>query len=72
MCVRQIDESPKLMGNASTLQKPTLESLAAEMRRLQERLEDIEDLIELRNAVGRNKGKPGVPWEKVKAELELD
>ncbi len=60
------------MGNASTLKKPTLESLAAEMRRLQERLEDIEDLIELRSAVERNVGKPGVPWEKVKAELDLD
>jgi hypothetical protein len=61
----------KLMGNATTLKKPTLDSLAAEMRRLQERLEDIEDLIELRSAVQRNAGKPGVPWEKVKAELDL-
>jgi hypothetical protein len=32
----------------------------------------MEDLIELRGAVERNKGKPGVPWEKVKAELNLD
>jgi hypothetical protein len=60
------------MGNATTLKKPTLESLAAEMRRLQERLEDIEDLIELRSAIKRNAGKPGVPWEKVKTGLELD
>ncbi|MCA1658831.1 MAG: hypothetical protein LC627_05990 [Verrucomicrobiaceae bacterium] len=62
----------KFMGNATTLKKPTLESLATEMRRLQERLEDIEDLIELRSAVERNAGKPGVSWEKVEAELELD
>ncbi len=60
------------MANASTLKKPTLKSLAAQMRRLQERIEDMEDLIELRGAVDRNAGKPGVPWEKVKAELELD
>jgi hypothetical protein len=60
------------MGNATTLKKPTLESLAAEMRRLQERLDEIEDLIDLRSAVERNAGKPGVPWEKVKAELKLD
>ena len=60
------------MGNATTLKKPTLKSLAAEMRRLRERLEDIEDLIELRSAVERNAGKPGVPWEKVRAELALD
>ena len=60
------------MSDATTLKKPTLKSLATQMRRLQERLEDIEDLIELRNAVQRNAGKPGLPWEKVKAELELD
>ena len=55
-----------------TLEKPTLESLAVEVRRLQERLEDMEDLLELRTAVERNAGKPGIPWEKVKTELELD
>ena len=60
------------MSDSTTLKKPTLKSLAAQMRRLQERLEDIEDLIELRSAVERNKGKPGVPWEKVKAEFDLD
>jgi hypothetical protein len=54
------------------LEKPTLESLAAELRQLKERLEDMEDLMELRAAVERNAGKPGIPWEKVKAELELD
>lgn len=59
------------MSNA-TLEKPTLESLAVEVRRLQERLEDMEDLLELRAAVERNAGKPGTPWEQVKAELELD
>ena len=60
------------MSDATTLKKPTLKSLAAQMRRLQERLEDVEDLIELRSAMERNAGKPGVPWKKVKAELELD
>jgi hypothetical protein len=55
-----------------TLEKPTLESLAVEVRRLQERLEDMEDLMELRAAVERNGGKPGMPWEQVKAELEVD
>jgi hypothetical protein len=33
---------------------------------------DVEDLIELRSAIERNAGKPGVSWDKVKAELELD
>ena len=60
------------MSEAATkLKKPTLKSLAAEVRRLRERLEDVEDLIELRSAIERNAGKPGVPWEKVKAELEI-
>ncbi len=60
------------MGNVASLKKPTLKSLAAEMRRLQERIEDMEDLIELRGAIERNAGKPGAPWEQVKAELGLD
>jgi hypothetical protein len=60
------------MSNATTLKKPTLKSLAAEMRRLQERIEDMEDLIELRSAIERNAGEPGVPSEQVKTELDLD
>jgi hypothetical protein len=60
------------MSDVSIAEKPTLESLALAVRRLQERLEDMEDLIELRAAVERNAGKPGVPWEQVKAELDLD
>jgi hypothetical protein len=59
------------MSDTTTLEKPTLESLAVEVRRLQERLEDMEDLMELRAAVERNAGKPGTPWEQVKAELDL-
>jgi hypothetical protein len=60
------------MSDVSIAEKPTLESLALAVRRLQERLEDMEDLIELRAAVERNAGKPGEPWEQVKAELDLD
>ena len=60
------------MSNVASLKKPTLKSLAAEMRRLQERIEDMEDLMELRGAINRNAGKPGVPWERVKKELDLD
>ncbi|MEO8351890.1 MAG: hypothetical protein ABI680_09160 [Chthoniobacteraceae bacterium] len=59
------------MSDIATLEKPTLESLAAEVRRLRERLEDMEDLIELRAAVERNAGKPGTPWEQVKSDLHL-
>jgi hypothetical protein len=41
-------------------------------RQIKRRLEDMEDLLELRAAVERNAGKPGTPWEQVKSELELD
>ena len=52
------------MSDAATqLKRPTLKSLAAEMRRLRERLEDVEDLIELRSAIERNAGKPGALGE---------
>ena len=46
------------MGSVTNPKKPTLESLADQMRRLQERIEDMEDLIELRSAIERNGGKP--------------
>lgn len=59
------------MSDATTLEKPTLEFLAAEVRRLQERMEDMEDLLELRAAIERNAGKPGTPWEQVKTKLDL-
>ena len=59
------------MSDNATIEKPTLESLAATVRQLQERIEDLEDLHELRAAVERNAGQPGVPWEQVKAELAL-
>ena len=60
------------MSNMANVKKPTVESLAAEMHRLQERIEDMEDLIELRGTIERNAGKPGVPWEQVKVELDLE
>ena len=55
-----------------TLENPTLELLATEIRRLQERLEDVEDLMELRDAIVENGDKPLIPWEQVKGELYLD
>jgi TolA-binding protein len=60
------------MGSVTNPKKPTLESLADQMRRLQERIEDMEDLIELRSAIERNGGKSSVPWEQAKAELDID
>ena len=59
------------MTDSALAEKPTVEALADEVRRLRDRLEDLEDLIELRAAVERNSGKPGRSWEQVKAELDL-
>lgn len=56
----------------TTLETPTIESLAAEVRQLQERLEDMEDLMELRAAVERNAGKSGTAWDEVKRDIGLD
>ncbi len=60
------------MSDTAATEKPTLESLATAMRRLQKRVEDMEDLIELRAAVAENAGRPGVPWAQIKAELDSD
>jgi len=53
-------------------EEPTLKSLAAEVQRLRERIEDMEDLMELRAAVERNAGTPGIPWEQAKVELGIE
>jgi hypothetical protein len=41
-----------------------------ELQHLRRRVEDLEDLRDLNAAIERNAGKPGVPWEEVKRELE--
>ena len=52
--------------------EPSMRSLQRQIKQLRQRVEDLEDLYELREAVERNAGKPGIPWDKVKTELELD
>jgi hypothetical protein len=66
------DEARFQLMSSPIAEKPTLDTLAAEVRQLRERLEDMEDLMELRGAVERNAGKPGTPWEQVKKELEIE
>jgi hypothetical protein len=39
---------------------------------MQERLEDLEDLRDLEEAIADNGDKPLMHWEDVKTELELD
>ena len=50
----------------------TLQQVAAEVRRLRERAEDLEDLRDLNSAIQRNADKPGTPWEDVCAEFGWD
>ena len=58
------------MSEAVILEK--IESLSQTVTRLQERMEDLEDLRDLEEAIAENAGKPLLPWEQVKAELDLD
>jgi hypothetical protein len=58
------------MTEAAILEK--IETLNQAMSRLQERVEELEDLRDLEEAIAQNAGKPLIPWEQVKAELELE
>jgi hypothetical protein len=49
----------------------TLERIHVELQRLRRRVEDLEDLRELNEAIARNNGKPGVPWTQAKKELGI-
>ncbi len=55
-----------------TVRKPTLRRLSHELARLRARVEDLEDLRDLNDAVARNQGKRGVAWAEAKTALQLD
>ena len=58
------------MSDAAILEK--INSLSRTVARLEERLEDLEDLRDLEEAIAENGGKPLIPWEEVKPELDLE
>jgi hypothetical protein len=58
------------MNDVAVLQK--VEALAKTVQRLQERVEDLEDLRDLQAAIVENGNEPLIPWERAKAELDLD
>jgi hypothetical protein len=58
------------MTEAAILEK--IETLNQAVVRLQERVEDLEDLRDLEAAIAENAGKPLIPWEQVKPELKLE
>ena len=47
----------------------TLEDLAAEIRELKQRVEDLEDLRDLETAIDTNAGKPLTDWDAFREEL---
>jgi hypothetical protein len=49
----------------------TVRKLHSELQHLRRRVEDLEDLRDLNAAIERNAGKPGIPWDEVKRELNL-
>ncbi len=49
-----------------------IETLNQAVARLQQRVEDLEDLRDLESAIAENAGKALIPWEQVKAELERE
>jgi hypothetical protein len=49
----------------------TLQSLRREIMELRQRVEDLEDLRELNQAIERNGAKPLIPWTKAKKDLTL-
>ncbi len=65
--VRDVKE---VMNDIAVLQK--VEALTKTVERLQERVEELEDLRDLQAAIAENGNEPLIPWEKVKAELDLD
>ena len=67
---RQSKTAKKPVSEAAILEK--IDSLSQTVARLQERLADLEDLRDLEEAIAENGGKPLIPWEQVKAEIEQD
>ncbi len=49
----------------------TIQQLAAELARLSEGVDDLEDARELDTAISYNAEKPLIPWDQAKADLGL-
>ncbi len=62
-------KKPTTKRRARRESRVSLSALHREVTQLRARVEDLEDLRELNEAIARNDGKPGVAWEQAKAEL---
>lgn len=52
-------------------QPPAVAELAAQLAELRERVEDLEDALELEGAIAHNAGQPLAPWSDVEKEFGL-
>jgi hypothetical protein len=57
---------------ASRAKTPTLQQLSAKVDHLRQRVEDLEDLADLKESVQSNGDKPLIPLAKVKKDLDID
>ncbi|MBI4624873.1 MAG: hypothetical protein HY736_16860 [Verrucomicrobia bacterium] len=58
------------MSDTAVLEQ--IEQLRATVSRLEHRVEDLEDLRDLEQAIAENANQPLIPWEQAKRQLELD
>jgi hypothetical protein len=58
------------MNDTAVLQK--VEALTKTVERLQERIEDLEDLRDLQAAIVENGNEPLIHWEQAKTELDIN
>ena len=58
------------MNDTAILEK--VDALTKTVERLQERIEDLEDLRDLQAAIVENASAPLIPWEQARAGLDLD
>lgn len=56
---------------SETMNLEKLETLNQAVARLQQQVEDLEDLRDLEAAIAENKGEPLISWEQAKADLDL-
>ncbi len=59
-----------LMSEAAMLER--IEALSQAVVKLQSRVEDLEDLRDLEEAIVDNAGKPLLAWDQAKADLDLE
>ncbi len=57
------------MSDAAVLRK--VDVLTKTVERLQERIENLDDLRDLQAAIAENGNEPLIPWEQAKPELDL-